>query len=56
MDGDDDKDGVLNELDQCPATPSGATVDEKGCPLDSDGDGVVDFSEFCDICQGKYIV
>ena len=24
--------------------------------IDSDGDGVVDFSEFCDICQGKYIV
>ena len=45
MAGDDDKDGVLNELDQCPATPSGATVDEKGCPLDSDGDGVYDYAD-----------
>jgi len=29
--GDADKDGVLNPSDQCPNTPIGAKVDEKGC-------------------------
>ena len=28
---DDDKDGVINELDKCPNTPLGYTVDENGC-------------------------
>ncbi|MDY3200672.1 MAG: TolC family outer membrane protein [Arcobacter sp.] len=28
---DDDKDGVINELDKCPNTPAGYTVDENGC-------------------------
>ena len=28
---DDDKDGVINELDQCPNTAPGYTVDEQGC-------------------------
>lgn len=29
--GDDDKDGVLNNIDQCPNTPAGFEVDELGC-------------------------
>lgn len=29
--GDDDKDGVLNNIDQCPNTPAGFEVDEVGC-------------------------
>ncbi|WP_418185524.1 TolC family protein [Aliarcobacter vitoriensis] len=29
---DDDNDGVINDLDECPNTPAGQTVDEKGCP------------------------
>ena len=28
---DDDNDGVINELDKCPNTPAGYTVDENGC-------------------------
>jgi len=28
---DDDKDGVINELDKCPNTTKGYTVDEQGC-------------------------
>ena len=28
---DDDKDGVINELDKCPNTQAGYTVDENGC-------------------------
>ncbi len=31
VDGDDDKDGVLNSVDECPNTPAGVPVDEKGC-------------------------
>lgn len=30
---DDDKDGVLNENDDCPNTMTGFSVDDKGCPL-----------------------
>ncbi|HET8704921.1 MAG TPA: OmpA family protein [Pseudomonadales bacterium] len=33
VDGDDDQDGVLNSKDQCPNTPAGAAVDEKGCNI-----------------------
>lgn len=32
-DGDDDGDGVLNSVDECPNTPAGVPVDAKGCPL-----------------------
>ncbi|MDD5157644.1 OmpA family protein [Sulfurimonas sp.] len=31
VDGDDDKDGVLNSVDKCPTTPAGDKVDENGC-------------------------
>jgi OOP family OmpA-OmpF porin len=34
-------------LDQCPDTPHGTPVDAKGCPLDSDGDGVIDSIDKC---------
>lgn len=44
---DDDKDGVVNEKDQCPNTPAGRKVDEKGCELDGDKDGVVDALDQC---------
>ncbi len=44
---DDDGDGVPNRRDQCPNTPSGCIVDEKGCERDSDGDGVCDGIDKC---------
>jgi hypothetical protein len=42
---DTDGDGVPDDLDQCPDTPSGEEVNETGCSdsqVDTDGDGVVD--------------
>jgi OOP family OmpA-OmpF porin len=44
---DTDKDGVIDDLDQCPDTPIGAVVDANGCPLDADGDGVYDGLDQC---------
>ena len=44
---DSDGDGVPDIGDQCPNTPAGTKVDEKGCELDSDKDGVVDSKDIC---------
>jgi outer membrane protein OmpA-like peptidoglycan-associated protein len=44
---DTDMDGVPDKLDQCPNTPAGMPVDEKGCPLDDDKDGVINPSDLC---------
>jgi len=44
---DDDKDGVPNNLDQCPNTPMGVAVNAQGCALDTDGDGVADYMDEC---------
>ena len=30
---DSDGDGVPDDMDQCPDTPVGAAVDDKGCPV-----------------------
>lgn len=48
-DGDKDKDGVKDSLDQCPNTPLGDQVDGNGCslPKDADGDGVTDNLDRC---------
>ncbi|MFT5659974.1 MAG: outer membrane protein OmpA-like peptidoglycan-associated protein [Sulfurimonas sp.] len=46
-DEDSDKDGVFNSKDDCPNTPVGVKVDEKGCPLDSDKDGILDYLDEC---------
>ena len=34
-------------MDQCPDTPRGVSVDSRGCPVDSDGDGVTDDVDQC---------
>jgi outer membrane protein OmpA-like peptidoglycan-associated protein len=44
---DSDGDGVLENRDRCPDTPTGAQVDESGCPSDSDADGVPDGVDRC---------
>ena len=47
---DDDGDGVTDELDNCPDTPSGSSVDQNGCALsqlDTDNDGVVNGIDIC---------
>jgi hypothetical protein len=40
---DADQDGVRDRRDRCYNTPKGARVDGRGCPTDSDGDGVADY-------------
>jgi outer membrane protein OmpA-like peptidoglycan-associated protein/opacity protein-like surface antigen len=44
---DDDNDGVPNRKDKCPETPIGAKVDENGCPIDTDSDGIIDLYDEC---------
>ena len=47
---DDDGDGVSNDNDLCPDTPSGESVDTNGCSdsqKDTDGDGVTDDKDEC---------
>lgn len=42
---DKDEDGVTDQFDKCPKTPKDLPVDAKGCPLDTDGDGVPDYKD-----------
>lgn len=42
---DQDNDGILDPGDDCPDTPSGAKVNENGCPMDTDTDGVPDYMD-----------
>lgn len=44
---DQDRDGVVDILDECPNTPPGRKVDLIGCELDSDHDGVPDSEDMC---------
>jgi opacity protein-like surface antigen len=44
---DQDKDRVPDRKDKCPDTPKGCKVDEVGCPIDLDGDGVCDGLDSC---------
>lgn len=54
---DSDGDGVPDDKDECPNTPPGTIVDERGCPkevqvvrkgkTDSDGDGIPDYRDYC---------
>lgn len=44
---DSDGDQVPDDQDQCPNTPSGTSVDARGCPWDGDGDGVADPDDRC---------
>ncbi|MBT4838303.1 MAG: OmpA family protein [Methylococcales bacterium] len=42
-----DRDGVLNNSDECPNTPLGVPVNEIGCGIDNDKDGVFDVVDNC---------
>jgi outer membrane protein OmpA-like peptidoglycan-associated protein len=44
--GDKDKDGVLDNVDRCLATPAGSAVESTGC-TDTDRDGVADSGDRC---------
>ena len=45
--GDADGDGVPDDQDQCPATPAGVPVDDTGCAMDTDHDGIADYLDKC---------
>jgi len=49
VDGDDDKDGVLNSADKCTKTATGIEVDANGCGVDNDTDkdGVLNAQDIC---------
>ncbi len=42
---DEDGDGVVDTWDECTGTPLGVKVDSKGCPIDSDNDGIPDYRD-----------
>lgn len=42
---DEDKDAVADIIDWCPFTPSGVQIDQYGCPIDTDQDGVADYAD-----------
>ncbi|MBU1719819.1 MAG: hypothetical protein KKA07_12195 [Bacteroidetes bacterium] len=44
-DNDEDGDGVEDIKDKCAGTPQGVAVDSKGCPPDSDNDGIPDYED-----------
>jgi len=50
---DDDKDGVINEMDLEPNTPEGCPVDTHGVTADTDGDGVPDCKDKEKLTQQK---
>ena len=45
--GDGDADGVADNGDDCPNTPLGVLVNQRGCAVDSDRDGVADGLDDC---------
>ncbi len=51
---DEDRDGVPDDLDQCPNTPSYYIVNEDGCAVDSDEDGIVDSEDLCPEIPGSF--
>ncbi len=53
---DDDRDGVANKRDRCPATKTGVLVDAVGCGTDADADGVFDGLDQCaDTPRGAFV-
>ena len=53
---DEDKDGVIDLIDQCPHTPIDVQVTALGCPLDEDKDGVPDFLDLeMNSAKGAYV-
>lgn len=55
-DEDSDGDGIGDNDDQCPDTPSGVEVSEDGCPIDTDRDGVPDYLDSCPLTPSGVVV
>ena len=51
---DQDRDGVPDDIDQCPNTPSYYIVNDTGCAVDSDKDGIVDSEDLCPEIPGSF--
>ena len=50
VNSDIDNDGIMDDEDNCPNTPSGESVDDNGCSdsqKDTDGDGITDDIDIC---------
>ena len=52
---DEDGDGIVDGVDECPGTPEGVEVDSAGCPLDYDRDGVPDYMDDEDSAPGAIV-
>lgn len=52
---DEDGDGVVDGVDECPGTPDGVEVDSSGCPWDYDQDGVPDYLDDEDSSPGAFV-
>jgi hypothetical protein len=52
---DEDEDGIVDGIDECPATPEGVEVDSTGCPWDYDQDGVPDYMDDEDSSPGAVV-
>jgi outer membrane protein OmpA-like peptidoglycan-associated protein len=50
---DSDGDLIPDKHDKCPETPKIAAVDERGCPVDTDADGVPDYIDHCVYVPGS---
>ena len=50
-----DQDGIIDAIDDCYATPLEALVDQHGCPLDTDGDGVSDYFDEEVTASGNHV-
>ncbi|MFN4083987.1 MAG: thrombospondin type 3 repeat-containing protein [Bacteroidia bacterium] len=53
--GDADGDGVLDFEDRCQNTPKGVKIDNKGCPIDTDEDGIPDYLDLEPNVKTKYV-
>jgi hypothetical protein len=52
---DEDGDGVVDGVDECPGTPEGVDVDSTGCPWDFDQDGIPDYQDDEDSAPGAIV-
>jgi len=52
---DEDGDGIVDGVDECPGTPEGVEVDSTGCPWDYDQDGVPDYMDDEDSSPGAIV-